>query len=980
MKTWNTLYHEGLNLREALEQNGMKADSRILIQIFTGNGNRGWIAGLCEKLLGLLPKAMIVGATTDGEIVNGTVSAGNTVLSFTRFEKTELVSAAVPHGRDQDSFAVGQAVAERLVGEKTKALILFADGRATNGENLLKGVESVSSRIVVAGGLAAHRPDRQDNFVFTEKGILDNGVVGVALNSDGLIVNTFYRFDWTHVGKTMTITKADLNRVYEIDGQPVIDIYRKYLGEEIIEKLPGSGLFPLVIDKNGHPVARACLAIQPDGAFVFGGNFNEGDRVRFAYGNAGMVSESLRHLPAQVNGKPVESIFIYSCAARRRFMPDLAETEIAPLQIVAPMAGFFTHGEFFHFGHGNELLNQTMSVLMLSENPDVKRYSVEVPGLPRHLEAGPPDYLKALVNLVNVTTEELQMTNEALKENEERYRRLVESCPETIAVYCEDTVVLINDAGVKMFGAEKPEEIIGRSVYDWVLPEDREKARRRVKKNKSGGSVSGLAAEKLVRLDGQVIDVEMVTIPFSFGGKPAAQVFIRDITNRKKYEEQIRYQAYYDFLTGLPNRLSFNRRLSSALAEAMQNGDLLAVLFLDLDRFKNINDTLGHTLGDQLLCEVAGRLKGCLREQDIVARLAGDEFIILLPGIASVKEAADAAQKIINDFEQPFVIQGHELFITASIGISMYPTDGDNIESLIKNADTAMYRAKEQGKNNYQIFSPEMKVMAFHRLILENSMRKALERNEFLLVYQPLVDADRLTIVGVEALIRWQHPMMGFVSPAEFIPLAEETGLIIPIGEWVLRTACAQNKAWQDAGYPPILMSVNFSARQFLQKDLVERVTRILDETGLDPKWLKLEMTESIMQNVDDTVARLHQLRAMGIRISIDDFGTGYSSLSYLKRLPIDVLKIDQTFVRDIMTDPENDAIARAIIALAQSLKLKVTAEGVETVDQAQYLRGVQCDMMQGYLFSRPLPPQEIEQLLADGRKFSLLHADPPGS
>ena len=441
-----------------------------------------------------------------------------------------------------------------------------------------------------------------------------------------------------------------------------------------------------------------------------------------------------------------------------------------------------------------------------------------------------------------------------------------------------------------------------------------------------------------------------------------------DITKRKWAEETIQHMAYYDPLTDLPNRMLFNDRLGQALAQARRKNHLVAILFLDLDRFKVINDTLGHTMGDLLLRSVAERLRKFTREGDTIARMGGDEFTFLLTGLNQVDEAVKTAQSILDVLKHPFNLEGHEVHITPSIGISIFPYDGNDGVTLVKNADAALNRAKEQGRTNYQLYTPVMNAKAFERMTLENSLRKALEKGEFTLYYQPQVDLDSGEIIGMEALLRWEHPDLGLVSPAQFIPMAEETGLIVPIGEWVLRTACAQNKKWQELGYKPMHIAVNLSARQFNEKNLVDMISGVLRETGLDPQWLDLEITESvIMSHLESTIATMRDLHHLGIQISIDDFGIGYSSLSYLKKFPVHTLKIDQSFIREITTDPDDAAITAAVIAMGHSLKLKVIAEGVETMEQLQLLKGLKCDRMQGYLFSRPVPAQTITPLLMEG-------------
>jgi diguanylate cyclase (GGDEF)-like protein len=427
---------------------------------------------------------------------------------------------------------------------------------------------------------------------------------------------------------------------------------------------------------------------------------------------------------------------------------------------------------------------------------------------------------------------------------------------------------------------------------------------------------------------------------------------------------EVDWLAYYDTVTQLPNRALFEDRLEQAVAIAKATDQSLGVLFISLDQFKKVNDSLGHGPGDILLREFAERLKSCINEFDTVARFGSDEFALLRTQIEDTNDVIETIASLSQMLKFSFDLFAHELFATASVGVSLFPFDGQDCETLLKNAGAALYKAKKSGGANYQFYTADMNELATRRLALETSLRRAIQNEEFLLHYQPQVSVDSLAITGVEALVRWQHPQLGLVSPAEFIPLAEDTGLIVPIGEWVLRTACLQARRWRDQGFAPIRIAVNISARQFHDQDLAQTVIRILEETDLPPNCLALELTESsIMQNADFAAGMLRRLKSMGINILIDDFGTGFSSLASLKRLPIDALKIDQSFVRDATTDQDDAALVMAIITLAHNLRLTVIAEGVETEDQLRFLQLLRCDQIQGYFFSKPLPADSLLSL-----------------
>jgi diguanylate cyclase (GGDEF)-like protein len=441
---------------------------------------------------------------------------------------------------------------------------------------------------------------------------------------------------------------------------------------------------------------------------------------------------------------------------------------------------------------------------------------------------------------------------------------------------------------------------------------------------------------------------------------------LSDLSKNKQQDNELHYLSYHDALTGLPNLGLFIDRLAIAISDAHRLDLKAAVIYVGLDRFKLINDTLGHNIGDQLLQVVAGRLTSAVPEGATVARLGKDEFALIMENIIQAEDSAKLAQKILDLFSEPFTWDAQDFFITASIGIAVYPEDGTDVDVLMTNADSAMSRAKRMG-NNFQHYTPAMNAQSMKRLELENDLYKAIQREEFVVYYQPQLSIASGELIGMEALVRWKHSTRGLISPAEFIPLAEETGLIVAIGEHVLRTACEQSVAWQRKGYPPVRLAVNLSARQFHQRNLVDVVANVLQETNLPSHLLELEITESCtMEDVDRAIQTLHRLKNLGVQISIDDFGTGYSSFAYLTKFPIQTLKIDKSFVGEITENPDGAAITSSIIAMAHSLKLKVIAEGVETEDQLDFLRDKKCNEMQGYLFSGPLPADQFEELLRE--------------
>jgi len=557
--------------------------------------------------------------------------------------------------------------------------------------------------------------------------------------------------------------------------------------------------------------------------------------------------------------------------------------------------------------------------------------------------------------------------DQALLEAERRYRSIFENAIEGVFQSTPDGgYIAVNPALARIYGYKSPEDLIV-SLRDikhqlYVEPERRTEF---MKMMEQFGSVSNFES-RVYRRDGEIIWISenARAVHDDAGTLMFYEGTVEAITERKLYEAEIRHQATHDALTGLPNRTMLHNHLQRAVQNSRQKGSLTAVVFVDLDQFKFINDSLGHQVGDELLKTVAQRLVSCVRETDMVARQGGDEFVLVLQNQPDESNITEVLQRILTAVARPWVVGDREFHITCSIGVSRCPTDGRDVETLLKNADSAMYKAKELGRNNFQYFAGWMDAQVSNRLEMLVSLRRALDRDEFKLYYQPKISLASGRIIGAEALIRWISPEQGMVPPDRFIPFAEEAGLIVPIGEWVLRTACAQNKLWQDAGLVPIPVAVNLSPRQ-LDQNLPEFVRQVLVESGLAAAWLELEITENVvMRDAEKTVATLNALKRLGLQVSVDDFGTGYSSLSYLRRFPVDALKIDKSFVRDIARDTDSAAIVKAVISLGHILNLRVIAEGVEDQEQYNFLLENGCDEVQGYLLGKPMPVDDFTRRL----------------
>ncbi|BAF72147.1 bifunctional diguanylate cyclase/phosphodiesterase [Sulfurovum sp. NBC37-1] len=1221
MRTVNTYYTDKQHFQEFVLQVDIADNDQLLIQVFTSYTDKTKIEVMTNEITSLFPRAVIIGATTDGEICSGKVTTHTHVISLTQFEDTVLYPVCVDADGKMDSHETGQTLAEAVTSqEDKKVLIAFLDGTKSNGEEFLRGIDAVCPELTVAGGMAGDYAEFKNTYVFTGEQIISRGAVGVALSNPKLHIYTKYNFNWKPIGRSLVVTKVDRNRVYTIDDMSAYDVYKKYFGEEVAQKLPAIGIeFPLIIKKGGDLTARAILSVHEDGSLSFSGNFHQGDTVYFGYGDAKMLLDQSEQIGQDIVSQPVECIFIYSCMARRRFLPELIEQETKPLQSVAPVSGFFTYGEFFSFSGKKALLNQTMTILGLSESSHkTDKKIVKQKIVLNEYQAS----AKALSHFINVNMQEAQKEFQKLEEKTrvieaqkealhriqqighfgsweidlkhntaqwskrsydiyqldpentqptldtflsrvvkkdrhiayEGLRSLQDGKVKSVSLrvrredgeiitvlinakmlfdkqgepdrivgttlditeqlrlkqenkelgdiieYASGEVLIVelgtfrylyaNDAAIRKLGYTR-EEICRLSILDINREITHKQLREFEKEIRANGTVLNrtvytkkddskypvqtyaqygkyhnrdamiifnldishlVAIEKKEIEQAQILeqihdavistDLDNKIIHWNHGatellGYDASEMigrnidilypedelkkaqwmkmqtllygsyrdqirkqtkegkmiytdvsasvlrdekkriigitrYSQDISQKKEIElelleqtKQLNFQAYHDPLTQLPNRTLFNDRLEQTITYAHRHNEKFGVFFIDLDNFKLINDTLGHHLGDEVLKIVSHRFSKCIREEDTLSRLGGDEFTVLVHELNTPESAAKIAGKMMGSLKEEVVVEGQTLHVTASIGISLYPRDAVYKNDLLKYADSAMYKAKEVGRNNYQFYSSEMTNLAMEKATMEKELRKAIAKNQLRVYYQPQINARNRSVVGLEALVRWEHPEKGLILPDAFIPLAEETGLIREMDYYVMHQAMSDMVEWYHIGLNPGILSLNLPISQLMKENFFYTLQNTILKTGFKVKWLTFEITETqVMLNPKHSIKKLYMLNQMGIKISIDDFGTGYSSLAYLKRLPVDKLKIDKTFIFDLPYNTEDCAITNAVIALAESLHLEIIAEGVEHRDQVRYLLENGCYIIQGYHYSRPIPKQEMTQYL----------------
>jgi len=1097
MKTYNTYFTDFNTLHKFIKNNSIYNNEKLLIQIFTSLTKKQEIISMLKEISSLLPGAHIVGASSEIGICGKNMSHDKTVISITQFDSTKITTAFTQ--TCENAFDAGRQIVRQISKENTKLLITFTNGLHCNAQEYLLGIKQENADIIVTGGMASDPKQFKSTYVFTKDHISSKGAVGVGLHNNQLQIFTDSLFNWIDIGMDMTVTKVEKNRIYTIDNIPAYDIYAKYLGKEIATELPEIGLhYPLIIQKPNNKIARSVLSKHQDGSLTFGGNFNVGDLVKFGYGNSSDMIRQSNLESKKMLSKPIESIFIYSCIARYKFLKDEIMQEIEPLNKIADTAGFFTYGEFSSLKDSNELLNQTMTILALSESQHSTNSSKIV--ISKEIKHKQIDKsLKALSHLLNNTITALNKKYKILQDKEASLQRAqaighmgswevdIKSgistwSKETYSIYGHDEatyiptldkfmqnivdedkpkannfVKLLNDGKIhtvslrakkangliinillngQMFfneqnEAEKiigttfdvteltqikkltkqqtdiieqlhdsviitdlndtihycntsaaimhkytKEEMINQSIY-MLYPKNELQKAHQIKQYALSNQFYHDEIQKITKT-GDLIITEVVLIALKDEQDDITTIarISKDITKRTKAQEELKsktkqlaFQAFHDNLTKLPNRALFYDRLTQSISQIKRNQQMFALLFIDLDNFKQINDTLGHNIGDEVLKISAQRLRTCIREQDTLSRLGGDEFTIILQDIKHINIAAKIAKKIIKLIAEKIIIDNTTLYTACSIGISIAPNDTLDKDDLIKYADSAMYHAKSKGRNTYRFYSTDMTRSAVETIELENSMRTAVQDEQFLVYYQPQIDINKNKIIGSEALVRWQHPTLGFISPDRFIPLAETNGLITLIDNYVMERAMSDYMSLYNSGLNPGKLSLNLSTKVLNSTDFIAHLEQTLQQSGFDPIWLEFEVTETqLMENPKAAIEKLNLLNQMGIKISIDDFGTGHSSLSYLRQLPVKKLKIDKSFIDEIPDNEDDCTISKAVIALANSLDLEAIAEGVETKEQNEFLRQHQCHLVQGYHYSRPIAINELRVFI---KKYS---------
>ncbi|WP_170006687.1 bifunctional diguanylate cyclase/phosphodiesterase [Bacillus fonticola] len=963
MRTIQHVYQDKLTLERFTRKNHLAREQTILVQVFSGVPNRAFLRMLQKDIQETIPHAIVMGVTTDGEIYQGTNRERQVVLAFTVFTQTEVQLFSI-ETKGEDLIKVGQAFTKLIKTPHTKGVLLFSGLSAYDSQLFLDGLyDSTNEFPPIVGGLAADNGQFQEAFVFTEDWISSTGILLVTLRSEQLTVSTHGQYHWREVGTRFTATGVNGKEVFSLDGELPSDLLKKHIGERFIQGLPETGIeFPLVIMRGEEQTQAFIESIQKDGTMTLSTPLHKGEQVTFAFVDIEKwIETSVVQLETLSEGH-VESIFIYNCLARRRYVKEITSQDVAHFQRIAPTTGFFGNGQIVSLSGGKpKVYVHALAYVTMAEGQTIPskkealKVSYQIPPQVRTM--------MLFTQLMEAAVSNAAELAQSVQRSQEIYKSLFENNSELI--YSTDLTgkfTSINPSFEQAFNVKK-EDLIGKSAIPFLQKKDVIRVKRHFLKSLIG-------REELFRINietnGTWKTFEMKHVPIMVQGERIGLYGLgRDITDKIQTEDRITQLAYYDHETQLPNRIKFAEIVKGMLDKVKSSDQSIAVMFLDIDRFKIINDSLGHVIGDLLLKQIAYRIEKVLPAGAYIGRFGGDKFTIACARNVSYKQVESVAQMILDEVKQPLFHDGHEFFLTASIGVSFSPQDGDQVETLLRNADAAMNRAKQVGGGAYMSFSHHMNDDALYRLELERFLHKAIEKDELFLAYQPILELSTGKCTGYEALVRWRHPHQGIIPPTQFIPIAEETGLILEIGNWVLQEACQKAVEWREQLQPDLKVSVNVSAPQFAHPKFAQFVQKACEQAGLPPEALHLELTESIMVgNMGHCIDVMYNLKDIGVNISIDDFGTGYSSFQYLRELPIDTLKIDRSFIHSLENTPKEFAIVQALVTMGTGLGIRVIAEGVETKEQLDLLQQIGLNYAQGFYFSKPLEEQAFQRAL----------------
>lgn len=949
-QSYSVEYRDKEQLQNFLAEKRILNNDRLFLQVFFGSRDAEKIKEFQGIMRELLPDCHLIGCTAEYGIIQGKIEKCPVFISFTQFIHTKIETCLLEPGMEP----FGRP------SEDLKGLIVLAAGSGSRKENIGQLRKIVENReIKLAGGIAG---GEEGALVFTKDRISENGMAIAGFFNPELRIRCYDNISWKEIGPIFAVTEAEGNRVLSINGINPAQYFEKYFSTYFTENLLEAGPeFPFLSLKSGGREYRYLVRLHDDGTATFNDAVSKNDKFTIVYPDIAKLVEQGREMTGEMADFAPEGLFVYCCKRRYHFLKRFTSEEVDNFQWLAPANGFLSRGELTdEYLRKGKIGSFTCVAFGFSEGerkPPEKR-----PPIRYSISSGMQSRI-ILTKLMEESKKDLLKLHHELDYSHQYFKSLFDNNSDIVfATDQKGNIVRFNRAFKEAFGDE---QFIGKPAVLFVQPKDVGMVKRAFVRTMKG-------KEQTYQLElpvksGEIQLFQILNIPIIVNGETAGIfVFARNITENKKYEEKILQLAYYDRSTGLPNR----EKITEMVKEAVEKRERFAVMFIDVDRFKIINDSFGHDIGDQVLVELARRLNSILPENGILARFGGDKFTILLKNETETKNIIRLAGAIKKITDRPIVFDSHEIYLSISMGVSFYPHDAKDHQLLLKYADIAMNRAKRMDGTKLMFFSNEMNDQIQKRFELESYLRRAIEKNELFLCYQPFIDLQTNRIIGCEALIRWNHPVIGTIPPMEFIPIAEETGIIHEIGRWVLNEACRAAKTWMDQGFGELIMAVNVSAQQIQHPHFLDYVNEALRRSGLDPKYLHLEITESVMLfNLEHTKKVFNSLQDLGVKMSIDDFGTGYSSLSYLRNLPINLLKIDRSFINNLHCDRFDRTLVQAIITIGTGLSMKIVAEGVETLEQIKVLKDLRCHYAQGYYIEKPLTEDKLLERLKKERR-----------